>query len=78
MVTPHFFQTTVEIAPEFTVSPNDTRILPAWAGLSGKSLGARLMLQSLKLAKGNLNSRFQKRVRTMALDIMERHRAQSG
>lgn len=45
--------------------------------LAGKSLGARLMLQSLKLAKGNLNSRFQKRVRTMALDIMERHRAQS-
>lgn len=40
--------------------------------LAGKTLGARLMLQSLKLAKANLNTRFQARVQSTAKDISER------
>ena len=43
--------------------------------LSAKSLSARLVLQSLKLAKGSLSARFKKRVSDFAKDVEARHRA---
>ncbi len=46
--------------------------------LSATSLAARLMLQSLKLAKGSLNSRFAGRVTAMAEDMRDRYRRQQA
>lgn len=43
------------------LSPKTTR-LTVTVELSPKSLSARLLLQSLKLAKANLNKRFKKRI----------------
>lgn len=41
--------------------------------LAAKSLASKLMLQSLKLAKGSLNNRFTTRVASMAKEIEERY-----
>ena len=46
--------------------------------MSAQSLAARLMLQSLKLMKGRLNSRFDSRVQGMAEDLQERYRRQNA
>lgn len=43
------------------LSPKTTRVAVT-VEMSAKSLSARLLLQSLKLAKGNLNKRFARRV----------------
>ncbi len=45
------------------------------ADLRPKSIPARLMIQSVKLAKGNLTKRFRKRVAEYAATIEERHAA---
>ena len=42
--------------------------------MSAKSLAARLMLQSLKLAKGSMNRRFVSRVQTRCEEMQERYR----
>jgi len=41
--------------------------------LSAKNLGAKLMLQSLKVAKSSLNARFRKRVEKFAMEVADRH-----
>lgn len=46
--------------------------------LSAKNLGAKLMLQSLKVAKGNLNNRFRRRIEKFAADVAERHARKGG
>lgn len=46
--------------------------------ISAKSLAARLMLQSLKLAKSSLNRRFVGRIESMATEMQERHRRQQA
>lgn len=46
--------------------------------MSAKSLAARLMLQSLKLAKSSLNRRFVGRVQSMSEEMQERYRRQQA
>jgi carbon monoxide dehydrogenase subunit G len=46
--------------------------------VSAQSLAARLMLQSLKLAKTSLNRRFTGRIQTMAEAVRERYRRQQA
>ncbi len=57
--------TTVEIV---ALSPQRTRLSMS-IELSAKSLSARLLLQSLKLARANLTNRFKKRVADFAKGI---------
>lgn len=45
--------------------------------LSPKSLSARLLMQSLRLAKTNLSRRFKSRIAEFAADIETKHRQQS-
>ena len=52
------------------LSPKVTRVSVA-IEMSPKSLSARLLLQSLKLAKANLNKRFAKRVNEQVAGIAE-------
>ena len=59
------------------LSPKRTR-LTVTLDLSAKSLGSRLMLQSLKMAKSGLNKRFEDRVASMASDIQDRYHAAQG
>ena len=60
------------------LSPKRTR-LTVTLDLSAKSLGSRLMLQSLKMAKSGLNKRFEDRIASMASDIQDRyHATQAG
>lgn len=60
---------TVDLVP---LSPQRTRFAVA-IELSAKSLSARLLLQSLKLAKANLTNRFKKRVADYAEEVERRH-----
>jgi carbon monoxide dehydrogenase subunit G len=46
--------------------------------MSAKSLAARLMLQSLKLAKSTLNRRFATRIEAMATEMQDRYRRQQA
>lgn len=62
--------TTLELVP---LSPKRTRLAVS-IELSAKSLAARLMLQSLKLAKANLTNRFKKRVADYKQDIESSYR----
>lgn len=58
------------------LSRNRTRISTTLE-LSPKSLSARLLLQSLKLAKNNLTRRFKMRVTEFAEDVEETYRKSS-
>jgi len=58
----------IELVP---LSPHRTRIVVS-IEIGAKTLAARLMLQSLKLAKSNLTNRFKKRVADFAMDIEDR------
>lgn len=53
------------------LSQHRTRIAMS-IDMSAKSLSARLLLQSLKLAKANLSARFKKRVGDFSQDIEDR------
>ena len=55
------------------LSPKTTRVAVSVA-LTARSLSARLLLQSLKLAKGNLNKRFTKRVGEQVAGIADDYR----
>jgi hypothetical protein len=55
------------------LSPKTTRV-SVTVDMTAKSLSARLLLQSLKLAKGNLNKRFTKRVNEQVGGIAESFR----
>ncbi|KQI67781.1 DNA polymerase III subunit gamma/tau [Loktanella sp. 3ANDIMAR09] len=61
---------TIELLP---LSQNKTRMSMA-IDLSAKTLSARLLLQSLKLAKSNLTNRFKKRVADFAASIESREK----
>ena len=60
----------VELVP---LSRNRTRLTVS-IELEPRTLGARLMVQSLKLARGTLQRRFELRVADYASDIVERYR----
>jgi hypothetical protein len=63
-------QTIVELV---LLSKNRTRIAIT-VEMSPQSLSARLLLQSLKLAKSNLTRRFKLRVTEFAEDVEDRYR----
>lgn len=46
--------------------------------LKARTLSARLMMQSARLAKNRLNRRFKKRVAAYLLEVEERHRRGAG
>jgi hypothetical protein len=56
-----------------SLSPQRTRLAVS-TELSAKSLSARLLLQSMKLAKANLTKRFKQRIAEMAGSVEERYR----
>lgn len=60
----------IELVP---LSPHRTRIAVS-IDMNANTLSARLLLQSLKLAKSNLTNRFKKRVSGFAQDIEDRYR----
>lgn len=66
-------ETVVELVP---LSRSRTR-LSVKTDLAAHGLTARLLLQSLKLAKANLNQRMATRIASYALDIQERYARQS-
>ncbi len=59
--------TTVEL---LSLTPQRTR-MTVTIDLSARTLTARLLLQSMKLAKSNLTTRFKKRVADFAVDIQK-------
>ena len=59
------------------LAPGRTRIV-ASLDLSARSLTARLLLQSLKLAKSNLNNRFSKRLAEFAANMQPRATGRTG
>lgn len=63
-------ETVIELVP---LSPKRTRLAVS-IDLRAKSLSARLLLQSLKLAKASLTTRFKKRVAEFASDVEGRYR----
>ncbi len=44
-----------------------------WSGMRANSLSARLLLQSLKLARSSLNKRMAKRMATLRDDLEDRY-----
>jgi hypothetical protein len=58
------------------LSRTKTRI-QFWSGMRAKTLSARLLLQSLKLARGNLTNRVGKRLTALRQDFEDRY-AQSA
>lgn len=65
--------TLIELVP---LSPARTRLAIA-IEMKAKTLTARLMLQSLKLAKASLNQRFKKRVADFSEDVEARYKPRS-
>ncbi len=63
-------QTVVDLVP---LSPRRTRLAVS-IELKAKTLSARLLLQSLKLAKASLTTRFKKRVADFASDVEGRYK----
>lgn len=57
--------TLIELVP---LSPNRTRVNLVFK-MNPKSLSARLLVQSFKLARSSINKRFQKRMSQLARDI---------
>ncbi|MGR3713350.1 MAG: SRPBCC family protein [Shimia sp.] len=47
--------------------------LQFWTGLTASTLSARLLLQSLKLARGTLNTRLSKRMANLRRDMEDRY-----
>ncbi len=47
--------------------------LQFWTGLKANTLSARLLLQSLKLARGTLNTRLSKRITGLRRDMEDRY-----
>lgn len=47
--------------------------LQFWTGLKANTLSARLLLQSLKLARGTLNTRLAKRMKNLRRDMEDRY-----
>ncbi|MBO9474526.1 SRPBCC family protein [Shimia sp. R10_1] len=45
-----------------------------WSGMKAKTLSSRLLLQSLKLARNNINKRIRSRLTGMRADLEERYR----
>ncbi len=66
--------TVLEVVP---MSLRRTRISVS-IDLKPKTLSARLLLQSLKLAKTNLTNRFKRRVADYASDLEEKYRTEGG
>ena len=64
-------ETILEVVP---LSPKRTRIA-ASIEIRPKTLSARLLIQSLKLAKSNLTNRFKKRISDYAEDIENRYQS---
>ncbi len=56
------------------LSPRRTRVIVG-TELKPRTLGARLMLQSLKLAKARVERRYDQRITTILTDIEERYQA---
>lgn len=67
-------QTDVEVV---ALSPGRTRLIVGFE-MRARTLTARLLLQSLKLAKGKLTKRFKARVLDFAEDIEDRYRNPSA
>lgn len=63
-------QTVIDLVP---LSPKRTRLAVS-IEMKAKSLPARLLLQSLKLAKASLTTRFKKRVADFASDVESRYK----
>ncbi len=63
----------IELVP---LSRTRTR-LQFWSGLSASSLSARLLLQSLKLARSNLSAKLNKRLSKLGREMEERYAKQS-
>lgn len=53
------------------LSRTRTRLI-VWSGLSANSLSAKLLLQSLKLARGTLTQRLEKRITSLGRDMEDR------
>jgi len=64
-------ETKVDLVP---LSPRRTR-LSVSIDLSAKTLSSRLLLQSLKLARGTLAQRFKKRVASFADDVADKYKS---
>lgn len=56
-----------------SLSPKTTR-LAVTVDMSAKSMSARLLLQSLKLARGNLNKRFDKRIKEFSVGVEDSYK----
>lgn len=63
----------VKIEP-VSLAPNRTRLV-VHLDVRPLTLGARLVMQSVKLAKGKVQSRFNKRLAQMAVEIEQRYAA---
>lgn len=59
------------------LSPRRTR-MTVRGEVSPKTLAARIFVQSMKIAKGKVQRRYEQRIAQMATEIEERHRRQRG
>lgn len=61
-----------EIKVELVALSRTRTRIQFWSGMSAKTLTGRLVLQSLKLARSNLNSRLSKRLTVLRTDMEKR------